>query len=185
MNREEIVALTREYGGDWAVNHAERLLQLIEVIAADRSYHAEAVWVAAYLHDWGGYPKWAVPGVDHGLRSRQVAEPFLAERGCPADQAAVILEAIEFHHGGRPDRSFESLLLTDADALDLIGAVGVVRAFVMKGRDLRGGFEMARQYLDLSSKVILLDRSRQLAARRRTEAERLLREFEEETRGVF
>ncbi len=81
IDKEEIVRLTEEYGGPWGINHTRRLLHLISIIGEGQEYNAEVVWVAAHLHDWGGYPKWAQTGVDHALRSRQVAEEFLAEKG--------------------------------------------------------------------------------------------------------
>jgi uncharacterized protein len=73
VDKDEIVRLTQEYGGEWGINHTHRLLHLIAIIGKDLPYDAEMIWIAAHLHDWGGYPKWMQAGVDHALRSRQVA----------------------------------------------------------------------------------------------------------------
>ena len=56
IDKEEIVRLTEEYGGPWGINHTRRLLQLISIIGKGQPYDAVGVWVAAHLHDWGGYP---------------------------------------------------------------------------------------------------------------------------------
>lgn len=80
MDHTEITNLTQQFGGQWAIAHAQRILNNIAIIAEGKPYDLEAAWVAAYLHDWGGYPAWAVAGVDHALRSHQVAEQFLHER---------------------------------------------------------------------------------------------------------
>ena len=67
---DEIVSLTKGYGGDWGINHTLRLLHLIEIIGKGREYDPDVVWVAAYLHDWGGYSPWIQPG-DQSMRSDQ------------------------------------------------------------------------------------------------------------------
>lgn len=165
MNHDEIIALTKEYGGGWAINHARRLLHLISLIDEGLEYDKEAVWLAAYLHDWGGYPKWALPEVEHFERSAEVAREFLAERGCEPELARLVVECIANHHGGDPDRSIESKLFTDADALDLLGACGVLRVFSMtaNARNLEAGLAAAKKYRDLSASIISLDRSRGIA----------------------
>ena len=61
---DEIVSLTKGYGGDWGINHTLRLLHLIEIIGKGREYDPDVVWVAAYLHDWGGYSPWIQPGIN-------------------------------------------------------------------------------------------------------------------------
>ncbi len=185
MDREEIVRLTREYGGDWGVNHARRLLHMVWILAEGRDYNEEAIWLAAHLHDWGGYGKWVVPGVEHEVRSKQVAEQFLPENGFDPELNRLVLECIEFHHGGSPDRSFESILLADADALDLLGVVGTLRIFAMCPRNLRAGYEATRRFRERELAAICLEKTRELAAERLAETDDLLRRFEEETFGYF
>ena len=63
------------------------LLQLVAIIGQGLDYDSETVWLAAHLHDWGAYAPFALKGVDHVLRSRQVAELFLADRDLPAGDA--------------------------------------------------------------------------------------------------
>ncbi len=57
----KISGLTEEYGGQWGMNHTKRLLRLISIIGEGLHYNHEAVTIAAYLHDWGGYSKWEKP----------------------------------------------------------------------------------------------------------------------------
>ncbi len=185
IDRDEIARLTEEYGGLWALKHAQRLLKLISVISAGQEYNADAVWLAAHMHDWGGYPNWAQPGVHHALRSRQVAEAFLCARGCEQGLLALVLECIEFHESGDPDRSIESILLSDADALDFLGVVGVLRDFSKNPRDLRGAYQAARGRKEKMSKRILLAKSRVIAAQRMQRMEHVLSAFEEDTFGLF
>ncbi len=185
LTHEQIIEITREYGGDWALMHAERLLKLISMLDEGIEYDREAVWVAAYLHDWGGYAKWAKPGVEHYDRSAEVAGEFLCENGYPEDFSRLVLEIIRYHHGGPADRSVESKLFTDADALDIIGVAGTVKVFGICGRDLRTGYAAAKRYRDMSMQAITSSRARQLADQRVKETNELLRLFQEETFGLY
>lgn len=185
MESGELARLTREYGGDWGLDHTKRLLHLVLILADGRAYDEEIVTVAAYLHDWGGYKPFLTEGVDHAVRSREVAAEFLAEQGYPSDRADRVLECIACHHGGPADRSFESKLLTDADALDLLGVVGVMRICCMVPRDVRGAYAAVEKWREVSVKAISLDKTRELAKERIDETDALLRKFEEETFAIF
>ncbi|MBI4766712.1 MAG: HD domain-containing protein [Deltaproteobacteria bacterium] len=185
IDKDEIVRLTEEYGGQWGINHTRRLLELISVIGKDRQYNAEVIWVAAHLHDWGGYPKWMQAGVDHALRSRQVAEGFLVERSFAPELLTPTLECIEYHHGSDPTRRIETILLSDADALDFLGVVGVLRDFSKKPSDLRKAYEVVQNRKEKLRQSICLETSKTIAVQRLEKMERLLEAFEEETFGYF
>jgi uncharacterized protein len=185
IDREEIVRLTENYGGSWGLNHTRRLLHLISIIGEGLEYNPEVVWVAAHLHDWGGYPRWAQLGVDHALRSRQIAEEFLVQKGYAPDLLAATLECIEYHHGGDPHRRIEALLLSDADALDFLGVVGVLRDFSKKPGDLRKAYEAVLERKEKLLQSICLESSWAIVAQRLASMERLLATFEEETFGCF
>lgn len=185
MNHEEIIQLTHQYGGDWAINHAKRNLHLISLISDGIEYDHEAIFWAAYMHDWGGYTHWLQEGVEHQIRSRQVAEKFLAEHNFEPSLSKKILDCIEYHHGGPADRCIESILFTDADALDILGVVGTLRIFAMKYRNLKDGYNAVIYYRDLNKKIITLEKSKLLAEKRFAETEQLLKTFEDETFGMF
>jgi uncharacterized protein len=185
IDKDEIIRLCEEYGGEWGINHTRRILHLITLIAGGKQYDIEAVWLAAHLHDWGGYPKWAKPGVDHAVRSAEVAEGFLSERGCPKATIDLILECIRSHHTGDPARSLEAILLSDADGLDFLGTVGVLRDFSKAPLDLRGGYNAAKKRREVIPKLLCLEESKDLAAARLMEMDELLTAFERGTFGYF
>jgi len=185
VKHEEIAALTFEYGGDWGVCHSERLLKIISIIGEGIEYNTEAVWLAAYLHDWGGYSQWMKEGVEHYDRSAEVAKDFLTENGYDAELVDLVVECIANHHGGKPDRSIESILITDADALDLLGVVGACRCFAMCPRNITNGYKTVKKYRDISTAAITLDKTREMAEIRIKETEEILKKFEEETFGIF
>jgi uncharacterized protein len=177
--------LTTQHGGEWAINHTRRLLKLITIIGEGLEYDVDVVWLAAHLHDWGGYAPWAQPGVDHAHRSTQVAVPFLAERGYPASQIERVQQCIAHHHSGDPCHSTEAILLSDADALDFLGVVGVLRDISKKPRDLRAGYEKSMQRRAKLPETLCLERSRELAAERIREMDMLLEAFERDSFGFF
>lgn len=185
MDKEKIVELTYEYGDDWGVQHSERLIHLVDMLGEGLEYDSDAIWLAAYLHDWGGYEKWAVPGVWHADRSREVAEGFLDEQGISRDMKQTVLDCIQYHHGGPEGRCIESVLFTDADAIDLLGALGMLRIFAMNPRNLKGGYEAAKRYREMSTAAITLEKSRAVAADRIKETDSLLDLFEKESFGIF
>jgi len=92
---------------------------------------------------------------------------------------------VEFHHGGPAGRSIESVLFTDADALDLLGAVGFARVFAMNYRDLKGGVAALKRYRDMSDAAITLPAARRIAQPRIEELNRMIAAFETETGGIY
>ena len=185
IDRDEIARLTVEYGGEWGINHTRRLLELVSRIGAAREYDHEVTWLAAHLHDWGGYAPWARPGVDHAARSTEVAADFLRERACPQATLDLVLESIRTHHSGDPDRPIEAVLLSDADGLDFLGAVGVLRDFSKNPRDLRKAYDTVRKRRSSVPNRLCLDESKELARTRLAQMDDVLAAFEQSSFGLF
>lgn len=185
INKDEIVNLTEEYGGQWGINHTRRLLYLISLINAGQKYDADVVWVAAHLHDWGAYSKWQQNEIDHALRSTQVAESFLTQKGYPKEFIEPVLEVIKFHHSGDPNRSIESILLSDADALDFLGVVGVLRDFSKNPRNLRKAYEITQQRRNKVPQMIILEKAKEIAALRIQQMDELLDYFVQDSCNFF
>jgi len=95
------------------------------------------------------------------------------------------LECIELHHTGGSDRSLESILLRDADALDFLGVVGVLRNFSINPKDLRKAFEETKRRRDRSVGLLFLEKAQLMAVDRVNRMDEILRLFEEETFGDF
>lgn len=185
LDKQRLADLTLRYGGNWGLDHSRRILHLVSILGEGVDYDADVIAVAAYLHDWGGYTEFAQQGVDHAVRSTEVAREFLADTGLPDDEAALVLECIENHHGGDPGRSIESRLFTDADALDLLGIVGTLRIFAMWPRDIRAGHAATKRWRETCLKAISLEQTKPIADQRVAETDHLLRMFEQETFGIF
>jgi HD superfamily phosphodiesterase len=108
------------------------LIALGSQISVDLPYDLQVFELAAYLHDWGAFPKYTQKNVEHAIRSRQVVEKdILPLLDLASTQKDVLLEAIELHdyRDIRPTKSNEALLLREADMLEFLGMMGMARDF--------------------------------------------------------
>lgn len=113
-------------------DHVLRVLALAEQLAAAEGADLEIVRAAALLHD--AYPRDAVdagerPG--HQLSSAEFAGSTLQAEGWGQERIQAVQHCIRAHRFrdlSEPPRSLEAQVLFDADKLDAIGAIGVVRA---------------------------------------------------------
>jgi uncharacterized protein len=185
IDKEEIARLTEEYGGSWGINHTRRLLYLIDLIGEDSQYDADVVWLAAHLHDWGAYKPWVLPEVDHVQRSLEVVETFLTEQGYREELKSQVLECIREHHSSRSDMSTEAILLRDADVLDFLGVVGILRDFSKNSKDLRKAYETTKKRRERLPKILSLEKSRELAEARTRQMDKFLAIFETDSFGCF
>jgi HD superfamily phosphodiesterase len=197
MLREKVAAMTEKHGGEYALRHAQRLIRLVEIIGESLDYDREAIWLAAHMHDWGTFPHWSREETVHSRRSRDLAEEHLRKLKCPAPTLSCVLEAIEYHHGGADERCIEAVLLRDADALDGMGVMGVVREFaaiptetagcytIPVGYGLRGAFDRALMRLENNQRMVRLPKSKQLAREKAKRMRAMLDAVEEESFGCL
>ena len=139
LNVDDIVRMTMEVGEEWAVAHAKRLLELIKQIGVDLPYDFQVLEMAAYMHDWGAFPKYIQKDVEHAVRSRQVMEAeILPQLDLTPMQKTILLETIELHdyRDARPTQSNEALLLREADMLEFLGVIGMAREFARGPRNV-------------------------------------------------
>jgi uncharacterized protein len=194
--RKRVGALTLESGGEYAVQHAARLVRIVEMIA-EGPYDVDAIWLAAHMHDWGTFPQWSREDVNHSVRSRELAEVELRKLKCPAGLMERVLEAIEYHHGGADERCIEAILLRDADALDGLGAMGVLREFASiptetagcyttpSGWGLRGAYERAVMRMENNPRMLRLPKAQEMAREKMREMQSILAAFERESFGAL
>jgi uncharacterized protein len=196
-HRKRVLAFTAEYGGDWAVQHAQRLIRLVEIVGEGLDYNHEAIWLAAHMHDWGTLPGLAREQISHSKRSTELASEFLERNRYPKALRDTVVEAIAYHHGGADERCIEAILLRDADALDGVGALGVLREFasiptedtgcysIPVGYGLKGAWELARMRFENNPGMLRLPKSRALARRRLRTMRALFEAVEKESFGYL
>lgn len=185
LTLDDIIELTRVEGDAWKLSHVRRVLKLIELIGEEVVYDETAVTIATYLHDWGAYPRFQQPGVEHALRSRQVAETLILPRmGLPDTAVAVIiLETIEYHdyRDLRPVQSSEALLLREADFLDFLGIIGLVREYGRGPKEMESACQVVLKRRELIQDRFTLPVARQMAAVRLARLAQCLAWLQEES----
>lgn len=119
----------------WGVRHSERnyVLGMALAQADGLVVDPDVLFAAAFLHDWGGIEPFNVTGVDHAVRSVQLAEPFLAGAGFPMEKFPAVRAAILGHMYDKEPEGPEAVVLHDADALDFLGALGAARLLAATG----------------------------------------------------
>jgi uncharacterized protein len=120
----------------WGWRHSERDFLIARQVAreANLAIDEDVLFAAAFLHDSGAIPPFAKDGVDHAVRSAELAEPLLRGAGFPmakfpAVRAAILGHMFDKDAGSRP----EAIALHDADALDFLGATGIARRLAVTG----------------------------------------------------
>jgi HD superfamily phosphohydrolase YqeK len=111
------------HGNDHIQRVFGRCIRLGEKLDAD----LEILIGAVYLHDLGRH---YIDDKAHGLLSSQKAEPVLQRIDFPEDKREMVLHAIKVHDvtSTPEDRTtLESKILYDADKIDTLGAVGILR----------------------------------------------------------
>lgn len=180
----DVIAMTRAEGDHWQLSHVRRVLKLIRLIGSKMVYDETDVTIATYLHDWGAYPRFWQPGVDHALRSRQVAESLILPRlDLPETAVAVILESIEYHdyRDFRPVQSTEAVLLREADFLDFLGIIGLVREYGRGPKDVESACQVVLKRRELIQDRFTLPIAQQMAQTRLARLEQCLAWLQEES----
>jgi uncharacterized protein len=118
-------------------SHALRVLALSLMIAEEIKENVDVFVLAssAILHDIGRNSC----NEHHALCAANFSETILEALGVPSDRRSKIRKAIETHSFSlkRKPSSIEARILSDADKLDALGAIGIARVFNYSGRESR------------------------------------------------
>src|SRR6185312_9523977 len=140
----------------------------------------DALYAAAYLHDMGGIPPYAVPGVDHGDRSIQLVDSILRDAGFPMQKSALVKEIIDHHQYYRPPDTLRvAVLFRDADILDFMGAIDVARIISLTTRekftpDLAHAVAVIKQQMTEMPKLLQSDAAKREGEKRAREMQQYL-----------
>lgn len=109
-------------------DHLERAYEWCQKIGGGRSADMEILLTAALLHDIG----LPIDRKKHYEAGLQKARAFLDKLGFKEDEIKRILHVIEAHsrYGGPEPQTLEAKILQDVDAIEYVGAVGLIRGIV-------------------------------------------------------
>ncbi|KQC04180.1 MAG: phosphohydrolase [Methanoculleus sp. SDB] len=151
--------------GSHGFDHVLRVTLLCERLGADEQADMRILLPAALFHDIGR-PAEEATGIPHEEEGARIAERYL--RSVRYDDARIpaIVHAIRTHRfrSAAIPETPEARILSDADKLDAMGAVGIARTFMQAGE--RGG-DMTDAAGHITEKLLLLrDRLYTASARR-------------------
>jgi uncharacterized protein len=125
------------------LGHQPRLYALTQLVGEGMSYDDDVVYAAAWLHDLGVFighrpedPD-ALSRWDNVIYAMKQAPAVLARCGFPAAKVAPVVEAIRTHQPHLSPTTLEGAILRDADILEQLGAIGIIRVVAKIGRDTR------------------------------------------------
>ena len=179
--------LTIEYGEGWGYPHVRRVLRLVAEIGYDTAQNESAILYAAYLHDWGAFPHYRQDGIDHAFRSKQIAEmEILPQTDLSASARQAVLNSIELHdyRDIRPAEG-EALVLREADMLDMLGVIGMVRVFAWGPNNLRTCYERVMSRYSAMAGRLTLPKAQRIAKKRLASMERALHQLIDESFDIL
>jgi uncharacterized protein len=176
-------------------SHQPRLYRLCTQLAAGQPHDDDVLHAAAWLHDLGVFighrpedpvalAKWDC--VAYAMEKTPV---LLDEFGFPNSKIAAVVEAIRTHQPSAEPTSFEGIVLRDADILEQLGAISILRTVSKVGRDTRfvlfsDALRVLRKNTDELSGKMRLDITRRLAHARIEALEAFLAASETERDGT-
>jgi len=124
-------------------SHQPRLYQLAKDLAEGQPFDDDVLYAAVWLHDFGVFighrpedPK-KLSGWDNVGYAMEKTPGLLRQFGFPKEKTPAVVEAIRTHLPSGQPTSFEGTLMRDADILEQLGAVGILRTVSKVGRDSR------------------------------------------------
>jgi uncharacterized protein len=142
--RDRVVAYIRvEARPEDKFGHQPRVYALACQLGQGLEYDDDVLFAAAWMHDLGVFaghrpedPE-ALSRWDHVPYTVSRSRELLTMWGFPEEKLGAVAEAIRTHQQQDDPERMEAILLRDADILEQLGAVGVLRAVAKVGRDTR------------------------------------------------
>jgi uncharacterized protein len=178
------------------LGHQPRLYALTRLVGNGLSYDDDVVYAAVWLHDLGVFighrPEAPVElsGWDNVSYAMKKAPEALLQAGFPTTKVAQVVEAIRTHQPHLQPAALEGTILRDADILEQLGAIGVMRVVAKIGRDTRyptftaAATTLRKALAELPDKLHL-DTARTLARPRIAFLEAFLEELDKEAHGAL
>ncbi|MDO8842614.1 MAG: HD domain-containing protein [Methanocalculus sp.] len=125
--------------GSHGFDHTARVTRLSEMMGNNEGADMKILIPAALFHDIARSLELET-GLPHEEQGAEMAEVYLRSIGYPGDRINSITHAIRAHRysSGIAPETLEAEILSDADKLDAMGAVGIARTFMQAGEDGTG-----------------------------------------------
>lgn len=176
--------LTGSNHGAHAYDHTWRVYSLAMTIGKKCGANLRVLGAAALLHDVGR-PDELVTGVSHAISSGQYAKELLPKAGYSQKEIDAVVEAIRTHRFSErlEPTTLEGEIISDADKLDAIGAIGVFRTIaqgMVTGSGVEEFLEHAHQKLLKLRDLMHTEPAKEMANQRHEVLERFVNELKRE-----
>jgi uncharacterized protein len=178
------------------LGHQPRLYALTQLVGQGLAYDDDVVYAAAWLHDLGVFighrpedpvelSRW-----DNVAYAMKQAPAALLKSGFPTTKVAQVVEAIRTHQPHLSPSAIEGTILRDADILEQLGAIGILRVAGKIGRDTRyptftdAATTLRKALVELPGKLHL-DAAKALAQPRIALLQGFLEELDQEAHGAL
>jgi uncharacterized protein len=178
------------------LGHQPRLYALTQLVGQGLAYDDDVVYAAAWLHDLGVFighrpedpvelSRW-----DNVAYAMKQAPAALLQSGFPTTKVARVVEAIRTHQPHLSPSTIEGTILRDADILEQLGAIGILRVAAKIGRDTRyptftdAATTLRKALVELPGKLHL-DAAKALAQPRIALLQGFLKELDQEAHGAL
>lgn len=165
MNVDEVLSAVRTFANKNSENddlhgfkHVERVLNLCVQIGTVLNANLLTVKIAALLHDVGRIHEKKDDSKNHAEISAEMAEDFFQKTNfnITVDNIENIIHSIRAHSFSNivKPKTLEAKILSDADKLDALGAIGLYRTIIYSFKLKNGGIEKVIEHLE--KKIIKL-----------------------------
>jgi uncharacterized protein len=178
------------------LGHQPRLYALTQLVGRGLTYDDDVVYAAAWLHDLGVFighrpedpvelSRW-----DNVAYAMKQAPAALLQSGFPTTKVAQVVEAIRTHQPHLSPSAIEGTILRDADILEQLGAIAILRVAAKIGRDTRystftdAATTLRKVLVELPDKLHL-DAAKALAQPRIALLQGFLEELDQEAHGAL
>lgn len=190
-----LIERTREFAksffereGTHGFSHVERVFNLCLHLGREEGADLEVLALAALLHDVARPLEDSGKIEDHALEGAKIARRFLRGLGYPEEKVEEVAHAIEAHRFSRgPEpRTLEAKILSDADKLDAIGAIGIARVFMYSGehgRDVEASLRHFEEKILKLRDLMYTEAARRVAEERHRFTEEFIERIRKEIEG--
>jgi len=190
MWKQKIIELTKNYTHSaWGFAHFTRVYELSLELAKGNGIKIDedSLYAASYLHDIGAFEPYRQKGKDHSDVAFYNCAEILSNIGFPLDRVPLVKDIIKSHmFYASPSEHLESIIFHDADTLDFMGVIGIVRILSIVGKedwtpDLNSAIKLIQKFSKELPQCLKTQEAKRIGVNRKKEMDRFLKNLEHET----
>lgn len=184
INKAENLLINAELDGNHDLEHILRVVHNAKLISKTVECDKEIVVLSALLHDIGRskkmIEKYNINKDHHANTGAKIAYNFLKDLGYEkAREVSYAVSVHNFSKGVIPE-TIEAKILQDADRLDAIGYVGIMRVFTDERGDIQGKIQHFYDKLLKLKDGMHTEKGKELAEEKHKRIEKYLKGLHEE-----